>query len=114
MGAPSSKGTCIGANCGAPAKTVPGADRLWGRNIANALETHVENSKKVNVDAFVSEYDVWVSTSGVLTRAKIVRSSGNAKLDQTVLALLLTARGLKPRPESLPSPQRVKVGRKRF
>lgn len=114
MGAPSSKGTCIGTNCGAPAKTVLGADRLWGRNIANALETHVENSKKVNVDSFVSEYDVWVSTSGVLTRAKLARSSGNAKLDQTVLALLLTARGLKPRPETLRSPQRVKVGRKRF
>lgn len=114
MGAPSSKGTCIGANCGAAPKTIAGVDRFWGRNVANALEAHIENSKKVNVDSFVGEFEIWVSTSGALTRARLVRSSGNAKLDQTVLGLLQTARGLKAPPESLPMPQRVKVGRKRF
>lgn len=114
MGAPSSKGTCIGANCGAAPKALAGVDRFWGRNVANALEAHIENSKKVNVDSFVGEFEIWVSPSGALTRARLVRSSGNAKLDQTVLGLLQTARGLKAPPESLPMPQRVKVGRKRF
>lgn len=116
MGAPSSKGTCIGPNCGGAGgpKVIAGADRFWGRNIANALESHIESSKKVNVDSFVGEFDVWVSGSGVLTRARLVKSSGNGKLDQTVLALLQTARGLKPPPDALPMPQRIKVGRKRF
>lgn len=114
MGAPSSKGTCVGVNCAGGAKAIAGADRFWGRNIANALEAHIEGSRKVNVDSFVGEFEVWVSDSGALTRARLAKSSGNAKLDQTVLALLQTARGLKPPPDSLPMPQRIKVGRKRF
>lgn len=111
MGAPSSQGLCTGLNC---ARAVAGTDRFWGRNIANALEAHIESSRTVNVDSFVSEYEVWVSDTGVLTRARLVKSSGNSKLDQTVLALLETARGLKPPPPSIRMPQRVKVGRKRF
>ena len=114
MGAPASKGTCIGVNCGGGPKAIAGVDRFWGRNIANSLEAHIESSKKVNVDSFVGEFEVWVSGSGTLTRARLAKSSGNAKLDQTVLALLQTARGLKPPPDALPMPQRVKVGRKRF
>jgi TonB family protein len=119
-GAPSGTGTCIGPNCGVVggggggAKSVAGTDRFWGRNVANALEAHIEDSKRVNVDSFVGEFEVWVSGSGVLTKARLTKSSGNAKLDQTVLALLETARGLKPPSASLPMPQRIKVGRKRF
>jgi periplasmic protein TonB len=117
IGAPSSNGNCTGPNCGAGGggpKPIAGTDRFWGRNIANALEAHIENSKKVNVDNFSGEFDVWVSGSGALTKARLAKSSGNAKLDQTVLALLETARGLKPPSASLPMPQRIKVGRKRF
>jgi protein TonB len=100
---------CVGTNCG-----VAGTDRFWGRNISSALESHIEKSKSVNVDAFISEYDIWVNASGTLTQARLVKSSGNGKLDQTVLALLESARGLKPPPPSIRMPQRVKVGRKRF
>lgn len=108
MAAPAGPG-CTGPNCG-----VPGTDRFWGRNISNALEAHIEKSKSVNVDAFVSEYDIWVNGSGRLTQARLAKSSGNGRLDQTVLALLESADGLKPPPPSIRMPQRIKVGRKRF
>jgi protein TonB len=111
MGSPGTAGTCVGPRCG----TVPvaGTDRFWGRNAANALESHIQGSGKVNVDAFVSQYDIWVDGSGNVTRAQLIQTSGNSKLDQTVLALLRSAGGLKPPPASIRMPQRIKVGRKR-
>lgn len=112
MGSPGGKGTCIGPNCGGGPPV--GIDRFWGRNLANALERHIQGNKSVNVDSFVSEYDVWVSSSGALTQARLVKSSGNSRLDQTVLAQLQTATGLRPPPAGIRMPQRIKVGRKRF
>ncbi len=112
MGAPAGAGTCVGPNCGA--KAVAGTDRFWGRNLANSLERHIERSGRVNVDAFVSEYEIWVTASGALAQARLVKSSGDKKLDQTVLALLQSASDLKPPPASIRMPQRVKVGRKRL
>lgn len=111
MGAPASAGSCVGANCG---KAPSGTDRFWGRNVANALEDHIEQTGKVNIDAFVGEFDIWVDDNGTLTKAVLTKSSGNAKLDQTVLGLLQAARGLKPPPPAIRLPQRIKVGRKRF
>ena len=113
-GSPNSTGTCIGANCGGAPKTVQGVDRFWGRGVASALEDHIERSKKVNVDAYLAEFNIWVSPSGELTRVQMINGSGNGKVDQTVLALLQTARGLKPPPDSIRMPQKIKVGRKRF
>ena len=111
MGSPGSGGNCVGPNCGrAPA----GTDRFWGRAFANDLEDYLENKGKLNVDAFVGEFDVWVDGSGAVTRAALARSSGNAKLDQQIQALLQTARGLKAPPASIRMPQRMKIGRKRF
>lgn len=112
MGSPGGKGTCVGPNCGGGPPV--GVDRFWGRNLANALERHIQNNRSVNVDSFVSEYDVWVNSAGALTQARLVKGSGNGKLDQTVLALLQTATGLRPPPASIRMPQRIKVGRKRF
>lgn len=112
MGAPAGPpSACTGPNCGTG---VAGTDRFWGRTVSNALEDHIERSKAVNVDAFVSEYEIWVNADGALTQARLVRSSGNARLDQTVLGLLEKARGLRPPPPSVRMPQRVRVGRKRF
>lgn len=112
MGAPAGTGACVGPNCGA--KTPTGTDRFWGRNIANALEDHVERSKTVNVDSFVGEFEIWVSEGGALTRARMVRSTGNGKLDQTLVGLLEGARSLKPPPSTIRMPQRIKIGRKRL
>ena len=114
MGAPGSTGTCLGANCGRAAGGGPGLDRFWGRNVANALEQHIERSGKVNVDSFNGEFDVWINGEGTLTQARLARSSGNSRLDQTVLGLLQSARGLRPPPASIRMPQRIKVGRKRL
>jgi periplasmic protein TonB len=120
MGTPGSTGSCVGPNCGAPPpaavapKMVAGTDKFWGRGIASMLEDHIERSKKVNVDAYLAEFNIWVSPAGELTRAQMLNGSGNGKVDQTVLALLQTARGLKPPPSSIQMPQRIKVGRKRF
>lgn len=113
MGSPGGTGTCIGPNCGGGGGPV-GIDRFWGRNLANALERHIQSNKSVNVDSFVSEYDVWVNSAGALTQARLVKGSGNSRLDQTVLGLLQTATGLRPPPASIRMPQRIKVGRKRF
>lgn len=110
MGAPASTGPCVGPRCGAaPA----GTDRFWGSGAARALERIIERSGKVNVDAFVSEYDIWVNASGEVTQVRLARSSGNGRLDADVQAVLNGARGLKPPPVSLRMPQRIKVGRKR-
>lgn len=113
MGSPGGTGTCVGPNCGGGGGPV-GIDRFWGRNLANALERHIQGNKSVNVDSFVGEYDVWVNSAGTLTQARLARSTGNSRLDQTVLALLQTAQGLRPPPASIRMPQRIKVGRKRF
>lgn len=112
MGAPVATAPCQGLNCGP--KAPAGLDRFWGRNLANALEAHIKNSGRVNVDAFVSEYDIWVTSSGAMAQARLVKTSGNSQLDQAVLALLQSASNLKPPPELIRMPQRVKVGRKRF
>ena len=109
MGSPGSNGNCVGPNCGrAPA----GTDRFWGRSFANDLEDYLENKGKLNVDAFVGEFDVWVDGSGSVTRAVLTRSTGNGKLDQQILTLLQAARGLRAPPASIRMPQRMKIGRK--
>lgn len=113
MGTPGGTGTCLKPPCGGGGGPV-GVDRFWGRNLANALERHIQSNKSVNVDSFVSEYDVWVNAAGALTQARLVKGSGNGRLDQTVLGLLQTAVGLRPPPASIRMPQRIKVGRKRF
>jgi outer membrane biosynthesis protein TonB len=114
MGAPAATGLCTGLNCGGSKAGVAGTDRFWGRNIANALEDYLQSSRKVNVDSFVGEFSIVVSSSGALTQAEVLRSTGDGKLDQTILALLESARGLKPPSASIRMPQRVKIGRKRI
>ena len=109
MGAPGSNGTCLGANCG---KAPTGVDKFWGPNVARALEDHIDKSKRVNIDSFIAQFDIWVTGSGAVSQAKVFKSTGNAQLDSTLLALLQTATGLKPPPPSMKMPQRIKVGRK--
>jgi len=113
MGAPAAVGACTGPNCGG-AKLSSGLDRFWGRNVANQLEDYIEGKRAVNVDSFNSQFDVWVNPAGAITQVRLANSSGDSRLDQTLLALLRQASGLKPPPPSIQMPQRIKVGRKRL
>ncbi len=118
-GAPGSSGSCTTPPCGvAAAPSAPRApsalDRFWGPSIARALEDRLEASKKVNPNAYLAEFRIWVDASGSVTRAELVRGSNDRKLDQIVLTQLEQARGLKPPPPSIQMPQRIKVGRKRL
>jgi TonB family protein len=103
MGGGGASGGCVGANCGGI------ATGFYGRYLSSALQDRIQDNDRVNRQVFSADFAVWISSGGQLSRAEILRSSGNSKRDQILLAVLQAVRGLDPPPAGLRFPQKITV-----
>lgn len=109
MGAPGSTGTCVGPNCfgGGPVGGI--SDGFYARNLSNALQRRVERDRQLSRMVFTADFAIWVSPSGAVTRADLVRSSGDSKRDAMLKTIIENASGLDAPPASFKFPRRITV-----
>ena len=86
----------------------------YARYLGGVLQEAVQSDKRVNRLVFTAELALWVDAEGRVTRAAILRSSGNARTDQAlVLTLQSVGRLDEAPPATVKFPQHVTVrGRK--
>jgi periplasmic protein TonB len=118
-GAPGSTGNCTGPNCGAPPpKPAPAPsinDGFYKRYLSGILQERIQDNSKVNRLVFAADFAIWINSSGLLTKAELVKSSGDSKRDSILLAVLQGVRGLDAPPGAMQFPQRITVrGKKSF
>jgi TonB family protein len=89
-------------------------DATYSRYMGSAFQQAIQNDDRVNRLVFSADVAVWVNESGHITRAEILRSSGDAKVDEDLVAALQAMPALdEPPPSTLDFPQRITVrGRK--
>jgi hypothetical protein len=106
MGGSGANGTGTGAAGGI-------SDGFYGQNLRNALQQRIQDQDSVNRQIFSADFSVWVDGGGRVTRAELLRTSGDAKRDQKLLAILLATNDLDTPPASIRFPARITVrGRK--
>jgi periplasmic protein TonB len=102
-GAPSSKGTGEG-----PVGNV--SDKFYKDNLRNALQEAVQSDDRVNKRIFEAVVKIDVDATGRVTRAVLVRSnSGDKKIDNQLIAILESIRGIPTPPPSFKFPQNITV-----
>lgn len=87
-------------------------DSAYSRYMGSALEQAIQQDDDVNRQVFSAEVEVWVSQSGGVTRATILRSSGDAKVDQSLLRAIQSV-SLNPPSPGMQFPQRIAVSGRR-
>lgn len=85
------------------------SDGFYKRNLSSALEDRVQDSDSVNRQVFSADFSVWVDNNGRVTRAEVIRSSGNAKRDEQLIAILTSVADLDAPPPSIRFPARITV-----
>jgi protein TonB len=91
------------------------ADGNYTRYLGSALQQSVQNNDRVNHLIFTADMAVWIDPNGHVTRAKVLKSTGDAKIDDDLVAALQEMPALdEPPPSDLQFPQRVRIeGRRR-
>jgi periplasmic protein TonB len=85
-------------------------DASYSRYMGSAFQQAIQNDDRVNRLVFSADVAVWVNDSGHVTRAEIMRSSGDAKIDEVLLAALQSMPALDEAPPStLEFPQKITV-----
>lgn len=107
IGAPSSTGTCVGPNCGVGNGGI--TDGFYARALSSALQARVQRDSKLSRMVFAADFAIWVNASGAVTRADLVKSSGDSKRDAMLKALIEGANGLDAPPASFKFPRRITV-----
>ncbi len=106
MGGVGSTGSGTGAAGGV-------SDGFYGQNLRNALQQRIQDQDGVNRQVFSADFAVWVDARGHVTKAELLRSSGDAKRDQRLVAVLEATTDLDAPPASIRFPARITVrGRK--
>lgn len=87
----------------------------YTRYLGSALQQSIQNDDRVNHLVFTADMAVWVDPNGHITRAAVLRTSGDHNIDQDLVAVLESMPALdEPPPAALPFPQRVRIeGRRR-
>jgi protein TonB len=86
----------------------------YQRYLGSALQQSIQNDDRVNHLVFTADMAVWVDPNGHVTHAAILKTSGDAKIDQDLVAVLQDMPALdEPPPSTLQFPQRVRVEGKR-
>jgi protein TonB len=87
----------------------------YTRYLGTALQQTIQNDDRVNHEVFTADMAVWVAPNGHVTRAAVLKTSGDHTIDQNLVAALETMPALdEPPPSTLPFPQRVRIeGRRR-
>lgn len=107
MGSTGSTGTCV-INCGGGI-----GDGFYARSLSSALQQRIQRDSKLSRMVFTADFAIWVSANGSVTRADMIRSSGDAKRDAQLKATLEGASGLTPPPATFKFPRRVTVSGRR-
>lgn len=102
MGGAGATGTGTGAAGGI-------SDSFYGQNLRNALQQRIQDADGINRQVFSADFAVWVDGGGRVTKAELLRSSGDAKRDQKLLALLQATNDLDAPPASIRFPARITV-----
>jgi len=85
-------------------------DATYSRYMGSAFQQAIQNDDRVNRLVFSADVAIWVNDSGHVTRAEIMRSSGDSKVDQDLVAALESMPALdEPPPSTLEFPQRITV-----
>lgn len=86
----------------------------YSRFISSTIQQAVQNDDRTSSFVGTAEIDVWIDSDGRVTRAAIAKSSGDAKTDQDLVAVLEGIPRLdEPPPTSLRFPQRIRIGGRR-
>ena len=89
------------------------SDGFYGQNLRNALQQRIQDQDSVNRQVFSADFAVWVDPRGRVTKAELLRTSGDARRDQKLLAILEATADLDAPPASIRFPARISVrGRK--
>jgi TonB family protein len=90
-------------------------DGNYTRYLGSALQQSVQNDDRVNHLVFTADMAVWIDPNGHVTRAKVLKSTGDSKIDDDLVAALQDMPALdEPPPSDLQFPQRVRIeGRRR-
>ncbi|EPL6568678.1 energy transducer TonB family protein, partial [Pseudomonas aeruginosa] len=86
----------------------------YSQYLAYAFQRLLRDNPELRNLAFRLQAEIWLSSSGDITRAELIRSSGDPETDQKVLAALRAAGRLEERPPaSLTLPVRIALQGKR-
>lgn len=107
MGSTGSTGTCV-INCGGGI-----GDAFYARSLSSALQQRIQRDSKLSPMVFTADFAIWVNGSGAVTRADMIRSSGDEKRDAQLRAVIEGASGLTAPPPSFKFPRRVTVSGRR-
>lgn len=90
-------------------------DASYTRYLGSALQQSIQNDDRVNHLVFTADMAVWVDPNGHITRASVLKTSGDHAIDQDLVAVLESMPALdEPPPSTLEFPQRVRIeGRRR-
>jgi protein TonB len=86
------------------------AEASYSRYLATEIQRAVQSDDHMNRQVFAVDVAVWIDAAGRLTRARVIRGSGDSHLDEQLVATLegMRAVGDAP-PPSLRFPQRVSI-----
>lgn len=90
-------------------------DSNYTRYLGTALQQSIQSDDRVNHLIFTADMAVWVDANGHVTRAAVLKSTGDSKIDQDLVAVLQDMPALdEPPPPDLQFPQRIRIeGRRR-
>ncbi|HLY06412.1 MAG TPA: energy transducer TonB [Rhizomicrobium sp.] len=90
-------------------------DASYTRYLGTALQQSIQNDDQVNHLVFTADMEVWVDANGRVTRASVLKTSGDQNIDHDLVAALESMPALdEPPPPTLEFPQRVRIeGRRR-
>jgi TonB family protein len=78
--------------------------------LCSYFQQAIQSDDRVNTLVFSADVAVWVDASGHVTRVRILRSSGDARIDDNLVAALEVTPALdEPPPSSFEFPQRITV-----
>lgn len=82
----------------------------YTRYLGSALQQSIQNDDRVNHLVFAADMAVWVDPNGRITRAAVLKTSGDQHIDQDLVAVLENMPALdEPPPATLAFPQRVRI-----
>ena len=86
------------------------AEASYGRYLSGEIQRAVQSDDRVSRQVFQAEVAVWIDGAGRLTRARILKGSGDSRLDQQLIATLEGMRSVgEPPPAAFRFPQRVSI-----
>ena len=85
-------------------------DANYTRYLGSTLQQTIQNDDRINHEVFTADIAVWVNPDGRITHATMLKSSGDPKIDQDLVAVLQDMPALdEPPPSDLQFPQRVRI-----